>query len=62
MEFITEITTPIHPSRHFEKMNGVDDVDGLEDDLENDENAEDDEDDEFATDDDEDDDDDDEEA
>ena len=62
MEFITGISTPIVPLEQFINMDGMDDVDGLEDDLENDDDADAEDDDEFAAEEDEEDDDDDEEV
>jgi hypothetical protein len=62
MEFITEISTPILYTEYFANSSGLDDVDELEDDLENDDDADAEDDEEFAMDDDEEDDDDDEEV
>lgn len=50
MEIITGIITSPRPSPRFKNKKGIDDVDKLEDDLENDSDTEDDEEDEFATD------------
>lgn len=61
MELITEIITPVCPTEYFVNVDGLDDVDGLEDDLENDDDLDENDDDLDETDDEEDDDDEDEE-
>jgi len=47
MEFITEITDPIRSTNYFTNMDGMDDVDDLEDELENDDDLNEDDEDEF---------------
>ena len=63
MECTTEIITPFRPHEGVRNRNGMDDVDGLEDDLENDDDPEDDDtDDDFAAEEEDEDDDEDEEV